>query len=175
MRQERNYSGLDFKWFMIGALCLIIFLGVGIVRFRPDLLLPSVTVDATKAPQTFATADTAALDRLRRDAEKTAAELLALKNAATAPDLSKPPALPVEATAEAVQQPSALDDVPAQSLSPVDLTYRPVPTPTTMLTDEQFQASQASEEQNFIDGQLQNLTPAQQMVRVHDAEQAARP
>jgi hypothetical protein len=72
-------------------------------------------------------------------------------------------------------QPAALDSVPARSFSPADTGYRPVPTPTTMLTQEQFDASQASEEQNFINGQLQGLTPAQQMVQVHEAEGNAQP
>jgi hypothetical protein len=184
MNSRRNYdedydyphprrNHFNIQLFMIGLLCTLLLLGIGIIRFRPDLLLPSVTVDATTLPRP--TLDTAQRSTSQQRAPSTAAEQQAIQQAQPAPDLSKPPALPVEATAAAVSQPSALDDVPARSLSPVDLTYRPVPTPTTMLSQEQFDASQASEEQQFIDNQLQGLTPAQQMVRVHAAEQAAQP
>jgi hypothetical protein len=183
MATRRNYRDerASFApWFMVGMLLAIIALGIGLVRFRPDLILGTAANnaanDAAKAQPTLRPTSTG--DQIKddqKDVGQTDADRQALDQSLPKDDLSKPPMLPVEATAAAVTQPAALDAVPAQSLSPVDLTYRPVPTPTTMLTQEQFDASQASEEQNFINGQLQGLTPAQQMVQVHEAEGNAQP
>lgn len=166
-------GGWMIPWFMVGLLLVIIALGIGLVRFRPDLILGTPANDAAHkgegaAPQPTLTAAQLAAAQQRADA--TAAEQQAIQQAQPVEDASKPPMLPVEATAAAIAQPSALDAVPAQSLSPADLGYRPAPTPTTMLTQEQFDASQASEEQNQLNTAASGLTPAQQMVQVHDAE-----
>lgn len=127
----------------------------------------------TATTRTFPTMDTAARDLAAQRAAQTAAEEQALKNALPTEDASKPPALPEAATAAAGTQGGLATAVPATSFSPIDTGYRPVPTPTTMLPQEQFDASMASEEQNQLNTQLSGLTPAQQMVRVHDAEYAA--
>ena len=62
---------------------------------------------------------------------------------------------------------------PAQ-FSPIDLGSAPVPTAQSILTQEQLEASAASEEVNQLNTQQQGLTEAQRMVQTHDAEWTAR-
>lgn len=70
-----------------------------------------------------------------------------------------------------VAQPTA---PPRQSYSPIDLGSAPVPTAQTILSQEQYDASQASEEQNQLNTAQSGLTEAQRLVEQHDAEWAAR-
>jgi hypothetical protein len=180
MATRRNYRDerTSFApWFMVGLLCMVILLGLGLFNYRPDLFTRAISgakAEPTPAPRVYPTMDAAALEIARMNA-LAAAEQAALNNAIPTEDTSKPPLEPTAATARQIQQGGLATTVPARSFSPADTGYRPVPTPTTMLTQEQFDASQASEEQNFINGQLQGLTPAQQMVQVHEAEGNAQP
>lgn len=175
-RKARRPS--NTPWFAVGLLCTIILLGLALLHYRPDLLagLPSATgkAEPTKVPRVFPTMDAAALELARLNA-LAAAEQAALNNAIPTEDTSQPPLEPTLAAARQIQQGGIATTVPAGSFSPSDLGNRPVPTPTTMLSQEQFDASQASEEQNFLNTNASGLTPAQQMVQVHDAEQAAQP
>jgi hypothetical protein len=43
-----------------------------------------------------------------------------------------------------------------------------------MLSQEQYDDSQASEEQNFLNNAEQGLTEAQKLVRIHEAERQAQ-
>jgi hypothetical protein len=106
-------------------------------------------------------------------APQTAIEQQAIQQAIPTADTRQPPPLPVEATAASVQQPIVTDE-DARQYSPVDLGWVPLPTPTTMLSPEQYDASQASEEQNFLNNAEQGLTEAQKLVKIHDAEQQAK-
>jgi hypothetical protein len=168
---RRNFA----PYFMIGALIAIIGLGVGLVRTRPDLVLGTLAVDAPAqaTPRPTSTGAQRMIDAVNQ--QSTAAEQQTLQQAVPTADTSVPPPLPVEATATAVTQPSSLDSAPAGSLSTTDLTWRPVATPTTMLSPEQYAASQASEEQNQLNTMLQGQTNAQQLVTVHEAERNAQP
>jgi hypothetical protein len=169
MTRERNSNA---PYFMVGLLCMIVLLGVALLHYRPDLLGATAPVAQPSTPRTYPTLDAAALDRYRQDAAATDAEQQALRKARPTDDTSKPPLSPAEAAA----QPGGLaTTVPAGSFSPSDLGNRPVPTPTTMLTREQFDAAQASEEQNQLNTAASGLTPAQQMVQVHEAEQQVQP
>jgi hypothetical protein len=149
------------------TLCVALLIGAAVLVDH----FPKTNGAADTAPPAAQPTLTAAqLAAIAAAANQTAAEQQTLKQAIPTEDTSKPPALPVQATAAAITQPSSLDHVPAGSLSPVDTTWRPVPTPTTMLPQAQFDASQASEEQNFLNTSASGLTPAQQMVQQHDAE-----
>jgi hypothetical protein len=178
--RRRTPRGTHAPWFVIGLLCVIVLLGIGLIHYRPDLILGTLAHDGAKGGTTATnpprpTLDPAALEAARQNADASAAEQQALKNAIPTEDTSQPPRLPVQATAAAITGGGIATTVPAGSFSPSDLGNRPVPTPTTMLTDEQFAASQASEEQNQLNTAASGLTPAQQMVQVHNAEQAAQP
>jgi hypothetical protein len=112
--------------------------------------------------------------QLQQAAPQTAAEQQAVQRAIPTPNAALPPPLPAQATAQAIVQPVVGADQ-AQQYSPVDLGWAPVATPTTMLSQEQYDASQASEEQNQLNTAASGLTEAQKLVKVHEAEQAAKP
>lgn len=80
---------------------------------------------------------------------------------------------PIVVPTQPPAQPSALN-APGTALSPVDLVYAPVATPVSILSQEQLDASAASEEQNQLNTQLSGLTPAQQVVAEHDAAWKAK-
>jgi hypothetical protein len=153
------------------AFCVALIIGAVVLTDHFPKAGAADTQPTVAAPPTLTAAQLAAIAAA---ANRTAAEQQTLSQAIPTEDTSKPPALPAQATAAALTQPSALDSVPAGALSTTDLTYRPIPTPTTMLTQEQFDASQASEEQNFLNTNASGLTPAQQMVQQHDAEWRAK-
>jgi hypothetical protein len=140
------------------------------------VLLHNLQAGTSSAPPAAAPAPTLApiqRQQLQQAAPQTAAEQQAIQQAVPTADTRQPPPLPVQATAAAVQQPIVNADE-ARQYSPVDLGWAPLPTPTTMLSPEQFDASQASEEQNFLNNAEQGLTEAQKLVKIHDAEQQAK-
>lgn len=86
-----------------------------------------------------------------------------------------------DAEQQVIQQPAPATpmphaDAPAQpgtSFSPIDLGNAPLPTPTSGLSQEQLDASQASEEVNQLNTMQSGLTEAQKLVQQHDAEWSA--
>lgn len=179
-RPRRRQQPSNAPWLFVGLLSMIIILGALLLHFRPDLLpgLPPIASDARGKPvpttRTFPTLDAAALDRARQLAAQTSSEQQSLDNARPTDNASAPPLDPTAAADVAARQGGVATTVPATSFSPTDLGYRPAPTPTTMLSPEQFEASQASEEQNFLNTSASGLTPAQQLVQTHNAEQNAQ-
>lgn len=156
------------------AACVMMVLIVGAVAL-PSLIkiyLPTAAAPADAPPAP--TLDPAARQQLQHAAPATSSEAQAVNQAIPTENVATPPLLPAQATAATIHQASTLDDVAPASLSPVDLVWVPIPTPTTMLSQEQYDASQASEEQQFLDNAEQGLTEAQKLVRIHEAEQAAK-
>lgn len=155
---------------------MLAVMAAGLFLMWPSLVARWTGQDTPSAQTELApTLAPAARVQLQQAAPSTSQEGQALRQAVPTVNLATPPPLPLQATAQAVSPPSVLEDAPAQSLSPVDLVWVPVPTPTTMLSQEQYDASQASEEVNFINNAEAGLTEAQKLVTVHAAEQAAQP
>jgi hypothetical protein len=139
-------------------------------------MVQSRLAGTTSAPGQAAPAPTLApaqIRQLQQAAPQTAAEQQAVQQAVPTADVRTPPPLPAQATAASVVQPIVNRDE-AQQYSPVDLGWAPLPTPTTMLSQEQYDDSQASEEQNFLNNAEQGLTEAQKLVRIHEAERQAQ-
>jgi hypothetical protein len=140
------------------------------------VLLHNLQASTVSAPPAAAPAPTLApvqRQQLQQAAPQTAAEQQAVQQAVPTADTRQPPPLPAQATAASVVQPLVTSDE-ARQYSPVDLGWAPLPTPTTMLSQEQYDASQASEEQNFLNNAEQGLTEAQKLVKIHEAEQNAK-
>jgi hypothetical protein len=140
------------------------------------VLLHNFQAGTSSAPPLATPAPTLApmqRQQLQQAAPQTAVEQQAVQQAVPTADTRQPPLLPAQATAAAVQQPIVNADE-ARQYSPVDLGWAPLPTPTTMLSQEQYDASQASEEQNFLNNAEQGLTEAQKLVKIHEAEQNAK-
>lgn len=85
-----------------------------------------------------------------------------------APAQAQPTARPVAAPpAQAQPAPAAVQVAP--QFSPVDLGDVPAPPAQTSLSPEQYAASQASEEQTFLNNANAGLTPAQRAVAEYNA------
>jgi hypothetical protein len=156
------------------VVCVGLLIGAAVLVDKFPRMDSSSKIDATQPARTLPTLTADQLAALAAAANKTAAEDQALNQAIPTEDTSKPPLEPTELAARQAQQGGLATTVPATSFSPSDTGYRPVATPTTMLTDEQFQASQASEEQNFLNTSASGQTPAQQMVQTGNAEHNAQ-
>jgi hypothetical protein len=161
------------NWIMtVASIAMVVIVGY----LAWPALLHNFQSSTAGAPPTAAPAPTLApvqRQQLQQAAPQTAIEQQAIQQAIPTADTRQPPPLPVEATAASIAQPIVTGEE-AQQYSPVDLGWAPLPTPTTMLSPEQYDASQASEEQNFLNNAEQGLTEAQKLVKIHDAEQQAK-
>jgi hypothetical protein len=153
----------------IAAIAMVLIVGY----LAWPMILHNLQGGAASAPQAQPTLAPEQRQQLQQAAPQTAAEQQVLKQAIPTADTRQPPLLPAQATVAAAQQPIVSADE-AQRYSPVDLGWAPLPTPTTMLSQAEYDASQASEEQNFLNNAEQGLTEAQKLVRIHEAEQNAK-
>ena len=89
------------------------------------------------------------------------------------PAEAQPTPRPVVAAPPAQAQPAPAAVQVAPQFSPVDLGDVPAPPAQTSLSPEQYAASQASEEQTFLNNANAGLTPAQKAVAEYNACVAA--
>lgn len=159
------------NWVMtIASVAMVVIVGY----LAWPMIVTTFHAGTVNAPAPAATLAPIERQQLQQAAPQTSAEQQVIKQAIPTPNAALPPPLPAQATAQAVQQPVVTSNE-TQQYSPVDLGWAPIPTPTTMLSQEQYDASQASEEQNFLNNAEQGLTEAQKLVRIHEAEQRAKP
>jgi hypothetical protein len=174
-RSQSHGGGLLDNLTNLIAIALVLIVG----WLAWPMLVKEFSARTAGAPGMHATAPalaptlTAAQLAAAAAAAQSAAEQQAVQQAIPTADTTVPPPLPAEATAAAITQPKISADE-AKQYSPVDLGWAPLPTPTTMLSPEQYDASQASEEVNFLNNAEANLTEAQKLVKVHEAEQNAQ-
>lgn len=149
--------------FLIGAAGTVYF-GLPYIRLflaaPPVVIGPAAPLAPTLAP--------AAIQQAQRAVPATAAEHQAIGSGAAPAEAAPLPPAAKPANAVPAQ------DTPAESFSPADLGWRPAPTPETTLSPEQYAASQASEEQNYLNSLNSTLTAAQRAVAEHDAQWTAR-